>query len=134
MPGDYDIEYASPWAGANYFPVGKPGSSLQAFEKATWAELDRICREVPEAGIHYQDTVIYGRTKDAGSATGQWFKELVREDAWFKDVVPDVRFLYRCVRLYVPCSFDSPVLLLPHTYMQFPCSASCLLCLSVVDF
>ncbi|KAI9713426.1 MAG: hypothetical protein M1820_000808 [Bogoriella megaspora] len=20
MPGDYDIEYASPWAGANYFP------------------------------------------------------------------------------------------------------------------
>lgn len=20
MPGDYDIEYASPWAGANYLP------------------------------------------------------------------------------------------------------------------
>jgi D-amino-acid oxidase len=20
MPGDYDIEYASPWAGANFFP------------------------------------------------------------------------------------------------------------------
>jgi D-amino-acid oxidase len=20
MPGDYDIEYASPWAGANYMP------------------------------------------------------------------------------------------------------------------
>jgi D-amino-acid oxidase len=93
MPGDYDIEYASPWAGANYFPVGKPGSSLQSFEKATWAELDRICREIPEAGIHYQDTVIYGRTKDAASATGQWFKELVREDAWFKDVVPNVRCL-----------------------------------------
>jgi len=22
MPGDYDIEYASPWAGANYMPYG----------------------------------------------------------------------------------------------------------------
>ncbi|KAF2248787.1 FAD dependent oxidoreductase [Trematosphaeria pertusa] len=93
MPGDYDIEYASPWAGANYFPVGTPGSNLQKFEKATWGELDRICREVPEAGIHYQETVIYGRKKDAGTATGQWFKELVREDAWFKDVVPNFRVL-----------------------------------------
>lgn len=93
MPGDYDIEYASPWAGANYFPVGKPGSSLQKFERATWPELDRICREVPEAGIHHQETVIYGRRKDAGTATGEWFKELIREDAWFKDVVPDFRIL-----------------------------------------
>ncbi|KAF1955885.1 FAD dependent oxidoreductase [Byssothecium circinans] len=93
MPGDYDIEYASPWAGANYFPVGTPGSNLQKFEKATWAELDRICREVPEAGIHYQHTVIYGRKKDAGTATGDWFKELIREDAWFKDTVPDFRIL-----------------------------------------
>ncbi|KAK4988338.1 D-amino acid oxidase [Elasticomyces elasticus] len=24
MPGDYDIEYASPWAGANYFPYVIP--------------------------------------------------------------------------------------------------------------
>ena len=23
MPGDYDIEYASPWAGANYLPSGR---------------------------------------------------------------------------------------------------------------
>ena len=23
MPGDYDIEYASPWAGANYMPYGR---------------------------------------------------------------------------------------------------------------
>jgi len=24
MPGDYDIEYASPWAGANYLPYVSP--------------------------------------------------------------------------------------------------------------
>ena len=35
MPGDYDIEYASPWAGANFMPVGSEGSKLRAFEKAT---------------------------------------------------------------------------------------------------
>ncbi|KAF2121515.1 hypothetical protein BDV96DRAFT_484117, partial [Lophiotrema nucula] len=93
MPGDYDIEYASPWAGANYFPVGRPGSALQKFEKATWPELARICREVPEAGIHFQETVVYGREKDKGTATGDWFEELCKEDAWFKDVVPNFRVL-----------------------------------------
>jgi len=90
MPGDYDIEYASPWAGANVLPVGRPGSNLQKFEQATWPELDRICREIPEAGIHYQETITYGRRKDAGSATGEWFSELVKEDAWFQNVMPDV--------------------------------------------
>ncbi|KAF1993710.1 FAD dependent oxidoreductase [Amniculicola lignicola CBS 123094] len=95
MPGDYDIEYASPWAGANYFPVGKAGSNLQRFERETWPELDRICRELPEAGIHYQTTAIYGRKKDATSATGLWFAELVKEDAWFRDLVPNFRILPR---------------------------------------
>ncbi|KAF2031553.1 FAD dependent oxidoreductase [Setomelanomma holmii] len=95
MPGDYDIEFASPWAGANYWPVGKPGSSLQKFEKATWPELERICRDIPEAGVHFQESKIYGRTRDAGSATGQWFEELCKEDAWFKDVAPNFRVLPR---------------------------------------
>jgi D-amino-acid oxidase len=32
MPGDYDIEYASPWAGANYMPYVCPSPlSFQAF-------------------------------------------------------------------------------------------------------
>ena len=25
MPGDYDVEYASPWAGANYMPLVNEG-------------------------------------------------------------------------------------------------------------
>jgi hypothetical protein len=77
-------------SGANYWPVGKPGSNLQRFEKATWSELARICREVPEAGVHFQESRIYGRKKDAGTATGEWFAELCKEDAWFKDVAPNV--------------------------------------------
>jgi hypothetical protein len=101
MPGDYDIEYASPWAGANYLPVGKPGSLLQKCEIATWPELERICRDIPEAGIHSQETRVYGREKDADSPTGQWFAELCKEDAWFKNVVPNVRFF--------SCSQDLPL-------------------------
>jgi D-amino-acid oxidase len=30
MPGDYDIEYASPWAGANYMPYGQHASIVVA--------------------------------------------------------------------------------------------------------
>jgi D-amino-acid oxidase len=50
---------------------------------------------VPEAGIHFQDTVVYNRKKDLHTATGEWFAELLKTDAWFKDVVPNVRLFQR---------------------------------------
>ncbi|KAF4312090.1 FAD dependent oxidoreductase [Botryosphaeria dothidea] len=93
MPGDYDIEYASPWAGANYLPVGAPGSSLAQYERSTWPELERLATNVPEAHIHFQDTVVYNRSKDAGTTTGNWFAELLKTDPWWKDVVPDFHVL-----------------------------------------
>ena len=93
MPGDYDIEYASPWAGANSLPVGKPNSPSQTYETVTWRELERVARDLPEAGIHFQNNFIYRRAKDANTPVGEWFRELVREDAWFKDVLPDFRVL-----------------------------------------
>ncbi|KAK7537752.1 D-amino-acid oxidase [Phyllosticta citricarpa] len=93
MPGDYDIEYASPWAGANYLPVGAPGSLLAKLEERTWPELARLASSVPEAAIHFQNTVVQNRSKDVGSAVGTWFAELLRTDPWWKDVVPDFRVL-----------------------------------------
>ncbi|KAJ6036808.1 hypothetical protein N7540_001087 [Penicillium herquei] len=93
MPGDYDIEYASPWAGANYMPVGEPGSKHQAWEKATWPALKEVCEKYPEAGMHFQDTLIFNRKKDQDSATGQWFKALVQPNPWYKDVVPNFETL-----------------------------------------
>ncbi|KAL1311764.1 hypothetical protein AAFC00_001851 [Neodothiora populina] len=93
MPGDYDIEYASPWAGANYLPVGKEGSPSAEYERNTWPELARLAKELPEAGVHFQDTVVYRRAKDADSPIGDWFRELLREDAWFSKVVPDFKIL-----------------------------------------
>ncbi|KAJ5106887.1 hypothetical protein N7456_003562 [Penicillium angulare] len=93
MPGDYDIEYASPWAGANYMPVGKKGSPHQAWETATWAPLKELCEKNPDAGIHFQDTLIYNRKKDQGTAAGNWFAELVQPNPWYMNVVPDFKTL-----------------------------------------
>ncbi|KAK3691258.1 D-amino acid oxidase [Vermiconidia calcicola] len=104
MPGDYDIEYASPWAGANYLPnlaalhvpsigVGAPGSNHKTFEINTWPELSRLASDHPEVGIHFQEARVFRRAKDAGSATAQWFAELLKEDAWFKEVVPNFKVL-----------------------------------------
>ncbi|KAK3069977.1 D-amino acid oxidase [Teratosphaeriaceae sp. CCFEE 6253] len=97
MPGDYDIEYASPWAGANYLPIAPPSPALmekpsvatlgtpsEIYERTTWPELARLAESLPEAGVHFQDTVIYRRTKDVGTATGDWFAELIKDDAWFR--------------------------------------------------
>ncbi|PGH26931.1 hypothetical protein AJ80_01312 [Polytolypa hystricis UAMH7299] len=93
MPGDYDIEYCSPWAGANYLPVGEPGTAHCEWERNTWPVLQELCKNHPDAGIHFQRTLVHNRSKDAESATGQWFKELLKPDPWYKDVVPDFKLL-----------------------------------------
>ncbi|KAF2772784.1 FAD dependent oxidoreductase [Teratosphaeria nubilosa] len=102
MPGDYDIEYASPWAGANYMPGlsrktessdSATGTDSQTYERKTWPELSRLATDTPEAGVHFQDTILYRRSKDVGTPVGNWFSELLKEDAWFKDFVPNFRVL-----------------------------------------
>ncbi|KAF2143666.1 uncharacterized protein K452DRAFT_350117 [Aplosporella prunicola CBS 121167] len=93
MPGDYDINYASPWAGANYLPVGPPGSALALYERNTWPELQRLAANDPSAAIHFQEAVLHNRAKDLGSVTGDWFAELLKANPWWKDVVPNFRVL-----------------------------------------
>ncbi|EFW19279.1 hypothetical protein D8B26_007527 [Coccidioides posadasii str. Silveira] len=91
MPGDYDVEYCSPWAGANFLPVGAPGSAHAKWEANTWPVFEDLARNNPEAGIHFQDSIIYNRLKDASSDTAVWFKELINPNPWYKDIVPDFR-------------------------------------------
>ncbi|KAI9051684.1 hypothetical protein LZ554_004726 [Drepanopeziza brunnea f. sp. 'monogermtubi'] len=102
MPGDYDIEYTSPWAGANYLPVSP--QSDNRWEKKTWPELARLAEHVPEAGIHFQDAVVYNRLKDARATTGQWFSELLSTSPWFASTVPGFRVLENSE---LPASVDS---------------------------
>jgi len=51
LPGDRAPEYASPWAGANWFSVGTTGDPMQAYEESTFHRLDELMRTHPEAGI-----------------------------------------------------------------------------------
>ncbi|KAK2737416.1 hypothetical protein FQN57_007506 [Myotisia sp. PD_48] len=91
MPGDYDIEYCSPWAGANFLPVGSEGSAHARWETNSWRVFKKLVETTPEAGIFFQKSIVINRKKDAESATGQWFKELLREDPWYRDVVPEFK-------------------------------------------
>ncbi|KAL3448804.1 D-amino-acid oxidase [Aspergillus insuetus] len=77
MPGDYDIEHASPWAGANYMPVSVSGTELAKWDKNRWGPLADLAANHPEAGVHFQECEIHRRTKDLGFATADWFAELL---------------------------------------------------------
>ncbi|OAL32485.1 hypothetical protein AYO22_00507 [Fonsecaea multimorphosa] len=91
MPGDYDIEYASPWAGANYMPVSVKGTPAEDWDRNTWQPLFDLAKNHPEAGIHFQRTEIYNRKKDVSSATAAWFAELVSPNPWFSTLFDDFR-------------------------------------------
>ncbi|KAJ5705883.1 hypothetical protein N7536_001572 [Penicillium majusculum] len=93
MPGNYDIEYASPWAGANYMPVSYTGTDSAEWDKNTWGPLEELARNHPDAGIHFQECQILNRAKDSQSATAAWFAELLSPSPWFKDVMPNFHSL-----------------------------------------
>ncbi|KAK5169734.1 D-amino acid oxidase [Saxophila tyrrhenica] len=97
MPGDYDIEYASPWAGADFVPphVGMGVSMKEPLELATWPELERLAREQPEAGIHLQESIFYRRTKDRDNEKGKYVEDLMRDDNPFRRMLPNFRILHR---------------------------------------
>ncbi|KAI9821759.1 MAG: hypothetical protein M1827_002340 [Pycnora praestabilis] len=80
---------------ANIIVVGvsKKGTEPSGWDETTWPALSRLARDVPEAGIHFQDTTIYNRKKDVDSASGEWFSELLSTTPWFKDTVPNFNLL-----------------------------------------
>ncbi|BCR90950.1 FAD-dependent oxidoreductase [Aspergillus chevalieri] len=96
MPGDYDIEYASPWAGANYSrlqSVSIRGTPAAEWDKLTWTVLEDLARNHPDTGVHFQECEIQSHAKDVGTTTAKWFAELLSTNPWFKDVVPSFRSL-----------------------------------------
>ncbi|EWC47916.1 D-amino-acid oxidase [Drechslerella stenobrocha 248] len=90
MPGDYDIEYTSPWAGANYFPFSFEHEPARKWERETFPELWRLATQVPEAGIHVQDARLY--VTEGVPVTG-FMKELMATDPWFKNIVHDFQVI-----------------------------------------
>ncbi|KAF2812324.1 D-amino-acid oxidase [Mytilinidion resinicola] len=74
-------------------PVSVRGTKAAEWDKNTWSPLEDLARNHPEAGVHFQECEIYSRSKDVGSATADWFAELLSPNPWFKDVVPNFRSL-----------------------------------------
>ncbi|KAJ5273991.1 hypothetical protein N7478_009116 [Penicillium angulare] len=93
MPGDYDIEYASPWAGADYLPFGKEGSNQREWERASWPALREIAEKFPEAGLYFRNCLIYKRKKDQGPAARGEISKSVQSPPWFADLMPDFKVI-----------------------------------------
>ncbi|KAI1166556.1 FAD dependent oxidoreductase [Nemania serpens] len=93
MPGDYDIEYTSPIAGANVLPMSAEENS--SWERRTWPELRRLATEVPEAGIHLQKSRVLRRERDLAKLAkgGYSFDGLFLEKPWYRSLFDDFREL-----------------------------------------
>ncbi|KAK3943313.1 Dol-P-Man:Man(5)GlcNAc(2)-PP-Dol alpha-1 3-mannosyltransferase [Diplogelasinospora grovesii] len=94
MPGDYDVEYTSPWAGANVLPMALEKDSR--YERRTWPELRRLAAEVPESGIHFQRARVLRRKQDYqanGEFKGALSDGLFACSPWYKDVMDNYREL-----------------------------------------
>ncbi|KAK0643874.1 hypothetical protein B0T16DRAFT_416775 [Cercophora newfieldiana] len=92
MPGDYDVEYTSPWAGANVLPMAVEKDSR--WEKRTWPILKHLAKEVPEAGIHLQKARVYRLAKDEPTDfKGPLDDSLFATDPWYQKLMDDFREL-----------------------------------------
>lgn len=94
MPGDYDIEYTSPWAGANWLPMAPRGTPQVDYETISFHELWHLTHNVPEAGIHVQQAISYLREHDADPEKVLYSgNEFFLKDGWCKDLAPGFREL-----------------------------------------
>ncbi|KAL9612309.1 MAG: hypothetical protein Q9167_003088 [Letrouitia subvulpina] len=71
--------------------ISEAGSEAAEWDKNTWPELEKLARSHPEAGVHFQDTALYNRTKDINSGTGEYLAEKLKSEPWYKDIVPDFK-------------------------------------------
>ncbi|PVH72257.1 nucleotide-binding domain-containing protein [Cadophora sp. DSE1049] len=87
IPGDYDVEYCSPWAGADYMPTTCEKDSISAsYHRRTWPWFRNLAERVPEAGVHFQEATIYTRIEDEKAG-----KIKFPADPWWKELFPDYR-------------------------------------------
>ncbi|KAF5497488.1 D-amino-acid oxidase [Colletotrichum siamense] len=89
MPGDYDAEYASPWAGANVIPLSPEERSR--WERRTWVALKKLTEENPEAGIHFQTTHILRRDIDMARDASGFSNHFYQQNPWYKSIFNNFR-------------------------------------------
>ncbi|KAL8733408.1 MAG: hypothetical protein Q9181_003593 [Wetmoreana brouardii] len=73
--------------------ISEAGTEAAEWDRNTWPELQKLASDYPEAGVHFQDTAIYNRTKDLETTTGKYLVEKLKAVPWYADVVPNFRQL-----------------------------------------
>ncbi|KAK9382455.1 FAD dependent oxidoreductase [Kockiozyma suomiensis] len=91
LPGDYDIEYTSPWAGANWMSFVKDDEQLKTYDRMTFEEFTRLVKEQPEAGIWSQKCIQYVREEDLEKTS--LLGGLLDPRPWFADLTPNFKRL-----------------------------------------
>ncbi|KAM0326955.1 hypothetical protein ACHAQA_006076 [Verticillium albo-atrum] len=83
FPGDYHIDYCSPWAGGNWCSAATDNGLLESFDRATFERFAAIARATPEAGVQRSPLrmIFDQEIEDAqilSQGTGKlWYDELV---------------------------------------------------------
>ena len=71
------------------------------YERETWSHLAALATHSPDSGVCFGTAYMYRRDRDAGSTTGVWNEQLMKDDAWFQSTVPEVSFASNCLSLRV---------------------------------
>ncbi|EQB47575.1 FAD dependent oxidoreductase [Colletotrichum gloeosporioides Cg-14] len=83
FPGDYHIDYCSPWAGANWCSSASDNGLLESFDRVTFERFQEIAKHSPEAGIKSSPLrmIFDQKIEDAeilSEGTGKlWYDDLV---------------------------------------------------------
>ncbi|KAK1454800.1 FAD dependent oxidoreductase [Colletotrichum melonis] len=83
FPGDYNIDYCSPWAGGNWCSSANDNGLLESFDRVAFERFRKIAKSAPEAGIKSSPLrmIFDQKIEDAGILsveTGKlWYDDLV---------------------------------------------------------
>lgn len=82
LPGDSDPEYASAWAGANWFSAAHDGGREEDWDGVTYHKFKQLATERPDAGVFAMNIrCVYDspiETTNILSKNGQlWYEKLV---------------------------------------------------------
>ncbi|KAK9459196.1 FAD dependent oxidoreductase [Lipomyces oligophaga] len=89
LPGDYDIEYTSPWAGANWMSFAtKEDKRQQEFDRITYEYLVELAKDMPSTGIWSKKVIQYVRQEDLEKESGL-LGGLAEARPWFADLTPN---------------------------------------------
>ncbi|CCE85676.1 Piso0_005297 [Millerozyma farinosa CBS 7064] len=96
LPGDLDIEYTSPFAGANWHSFAtKDDVRLQEIDKVAYKEFLRLAKEDDRAGIHEVFNYTYFSREELERIGGDssqvfpWFKDYVKEFSVLDSDLPE---------------------------------------------